>query len=181
MLIASPNVSHFSNILHFVRDYLSQAAPGMPPETWWMVAMVLFVLGVAAAIDTIAAVVPDPLIFFGLVAVIAAQGIYSSWPYAARNLGWALGTALVIWCFNELWHLALKRDAVGMGDAKWTMLAVACFGLIPSLMAWGIGACIGILWMGIMYVARRPIGHVHFAPFLFVGLITGIWWLRLRG
>ena len=115
------------------------------------------------------------------VLVTGALGFYVSWPTAAHNLGWALLVGFVIYGFNELWYRFLKRDAVGMGDAKWTVLAMSGFGLLPCLFAWGAGACIAILWMGGMRVAKRPIGHVHFAPFLFVGLLAGVWWLRLRG
>ena len=169
-----PDLFSFSGLLQ-------HAAPDMPPQAWWMTGLVLMLLAAVSIIDAVKAIVPDPLIFIGVVAVTAVQGIYHSWPYAAHNLGWGLGIGLLIWGFNELWFRALKHDAVGMGDAKWTVLAVACFGLIPSMVAWGAGAILAILWMGGMRLLRRPIGHVHFAPFLFLGLLAGIWWMRLRG
>jgi hypothetical protein len=60
------------------------------------------------------------------------------------------------------------------------MLAVTGFGIVPTLFAWGAGACLAVLVMGALLAARRPIARVHFAPFLFLGLLGGLWWLRLR-
>jgi prepilin signal peptidase PulO-like enzyme (type II secretory pathway) len=159
---------------------LTIVAPALPPDAWWMVGIVIFILGIAAAIDAFTGMVPDPLIFLGMVTSVAVQGAYASWPDAAHNLMWALGAAFAIWALNEIWFKLCKKDALGMGDAKWTMLAVACFGLMPAMYAWGLGACLAIVWMGILRFSPMRPRHVHFAPFLFVGLMAALWWLRLR-
>ena len=58
------------------------------------------------------------------------------------------------------------------------MLAVTAFGALPALISWGIGACLGVSWLGALKLAKRPAAHVHFAPFLFLGLIAAIVWLN---
>jgi hypothetical protein len=73
-----------------------------------------------------------------------------------------------------------KSDAFGMGDAKWTVLAVSCFGIVAGFLAWALGAWLALGWMGLMRLMKRPIARVYFAPFLFIGLCAGIYWLRLR-
>lgn len=158
-----------------------KATMDLPPEAWWVPALVLFILAAAAAVDAIRATIPDPLIFLGLVAITGLQGLYVSWPFAAQHLQLALIAGIGLWAINQLWYLTFKRDALGMGDAKWTMLAVACFGFMPVVFAWGFGACLAVLWMGFMRISGYRITRVYFAPFLFIGLLAGIYWLRLRG
>lgn len=161
--------------------FLIHTTAGLPPEAWWVPALILVILGAAALVDTITSSIPDPLIFLGLAAVTAMQGFYVSWPFAAGHLTEALITALAVWAINQLWYRILKADAIGMGDAKWTMLAVACFGVVPALFAWGLGACLAVLWMGGLRLTRAQVSRVYFAPFLFIGLLAGLYWLRLRG
>jgi prepilin signal peptidase PulO-like enzyme (type II secretory pathway) len=163
-----------------IPNLLNQTIIGMPPEAWWLPLLVLVVLGAAALIDTFTSTIPDPLIFFGLLAVTATQGLYVSWPFAAEHLAVALATVLAIWAINQLWFRVLKADAIGMGDAKWTMLAVACFDVLPAVFAWGMGACLAVLWLGATRIARKATSRVYFAPFLFVGLLAGLYWLHLR-
>jgi prepilin signal peptidase PulO-like enzyme (type II secretory pathway) len=152
----------------------------MPPEIWWLSAVTLLILGAAALVDTVTSRVPDPLIFLGLLIVTATQGFYISWNFAAMHLALALASALVVWIINQLWYRVKKADAIGMGDAKWTMLAIACFDITPALFAWGFGACLATLGMGFMRATHKKIAHVYFAPFLFLGLLAGLYWLRLR-
>lgn len=166
--------------LDSVKTIFAQTAPGLPPEVWWVPALVLFVLGSAALIDTITSIIPDPLIFLGLLVVTLTQGLTVSWPDAAAHLAEALAVALGIWAINQAWYRLMKADALGMGDAKWTMLAVSCFGIIPALFAWGFGACLAVAWMGTARMAHYKITRVFFAPFLFIGLCAGLYWLRLR-
>jgi prepilin signal peptidase PulO-like enzyme (type II secretory pathway) len=165
----------------FLHSNFALTIPNMPPEAWWLAALVLLVLGLAALVDTVTSSIPDPLIFLGLVAVTGTQGIYMSWPFAATNLAYALIAAFIVWAINQLWYRFKKVDAIGMGDAKWTMLAVACFGPGPALFAWGFGACLAVLWMGATRIVRFQIARVYFAPFLFMGLAAGLYWLRIKG
>ncbi len=153
---------------------------GLPPQIWWLPALVLLILGSAALIDTVSSTIPDPVILMGLIAVTATQGTNVSWDFAAMHLTYALAAGLIIWGINQIWFRLMKADAIGMGDAKWTMLAVACFDVLPAIYAWGIGACLAIVWIGLTRVTRHKIARVYFAPFLFIGLIAGLYWLRLR-
>jgi len=164
----------------YILTNLSHALPGMPLASWWLVPVVLFLLGTLAIVDAFTSKVPDPVILPCLLLITAAEGYYVDWPFAGVNLLIALAAGFAIFLLNEVWFRTTKRDAIGMGDAKWTMIAVQAFGILPSLIAWGVGAVLAIIWMGGARIAKRPITRVHFAPFLFVGLLAGIWWLRLR-
>lgn len=180
MPVSDVHVPFYGYVFGFIKLGLLHATIGLPSEAWWLPALVVLVLGASATIDAFTSVVPDPLIFTGLLAVVAVQGIDVSWPFAARHLTIALVAAIGLWALNMLWYRIFKRDALGMGDAKWTMLAVACFDINPVLFAWGFGACLALLWMGALRLTRYQITRVYFAPFLFFGLMTGIYWLRLR-
>jgi prepilin signal peptidase PulO-like enzyme (type II secretory pathway) len=159
-------------------EFFAQTLPGMPVEIWWLAPLVLFFLGVTAGIDAFTARVPDPLIFLGLIITVATEGFASEWPLAAQHLTIGLVAGFLIYGLNLLWYRFKKHDALGMGDAKWTILAATCFGLEPTGIAWGLGACLGIVWLFGLRLAKKPSSHVHFAPFLFAGLCAGIWWLR---
>jgi len=159
---------------------LSQTMPYMPPASWWLAPLVLFLLGTLAVIDALTSKVPDPLILPSLILITVVQGYYVEWTFAGSHMLTAFAAAFTIFLLNEIWFRIGKRDALGMGDAKWTMLAVVCFGLPPALIAWGVGAILAVGWIGLARVANHPIKRVHFAPFLFFGLLAGIWWLRLR-
>ncbi len=175
MIIPSPEY-----LLRITKAASLNAAPDVPAEVWWLPCLVLFILGAGAMVDALTARIPDSLVFLGLLAVTLALGITVDWPYAASHLRWAVATGIGLWVLNELWRKQFKEDAYGMGDAKWTMLVVACFGFPPALFCWGTGACLSVVWMGGMKIARRPITHVYFGPFLFIGLLIGLYWLRLR-
>jgi leader peptidase (prepilin peptidase)/N-methyltransferase len=170
-------------ILAEIHRFFVVSAPDMPPETWWVAALVLLVLGISAAIDAFTATVPDPLIFFGTVGIVGAEGMYVTWPFAAHQLTFGLIAAAIVWGVNEIWYRIFKHDALGLGDAKWSMLAVTCFGWLPVLLAWGAGAIFGAIWfVAVRLIRRAPMTtHVHFAPFLFVGLIAGIWAAKMDG
>jgi prepilin signal peptidase PulO-like enzyme (type II secretory pathway) len=159
---------------------LSHALPGMPLASWWLVPAVLFLLGVLAVVDAITSKVPDPVILPSLLLITAVDGYYVDWPFAGVNLLIALGTGFGIFLLNEIWFRTTKRDALGMGDAKWTMIAVQAFGIQVSLIAWAVGAILAIIWMGGARIIKFPIARVHFAPFLFIGVLAGIWYLRLK-
>jgi len=161
-----------------VKHIMIQAAPVMPPEIWWVTAMVFFILIITAGIDAFTEVIPDALIFFGLLAITGMQGMYGSWEVAGNNLRKALLAGVIIWAINQLWYKVFRNDALGMGDAKWTVLAVACFGLLPSLGAWGIGACLAVVWILASRLVSYKVTRVTFAPFLLIGLCTSLYWIR---
>jgi prepilin signal peptidase PulO-like enzyme (type II secretory pathway) len=147
---------------------------------WWMPFVVLLALLIAAVIDAKKGVIPDPLIFAGLLIVTLLQGLSADWEFAAQHLRLAIAVGIGLWGVNAAWRQAFKGDAFGMGDVKWTMLVVDCFGLAPALFAWGLGAFLSVLVIGGMSMARRKIKQLYFGPYLFVGLLAGLYWLRLR-
>jgi prepilin signal peptidase PulO-like enzyme (type II secretory pathway) len=172
---------------------LPRLAVDLPPEAWWVPALVLLVLGVVAVFDACKGRVPDVPVFFGLLLATAAQGFYASWPLAGEHLLVGFGAAIALWALNQFYYGAFKHDAIGMGDAKWTALAVAAFGLKPSLWAWVIGAWLGLSWLAmraLLALLRRLFVNtgnprdfyerIHFAPFLFMGLLAGLYWNYLR-
>ena len=167
------------SIVAITHTALSHATTLLPPEAWWVPGLVLIVLACSSAVDAGTATVPDWLTLPGILGVVTAYGVFVSWPIAGERLGLALGIGFVLWSLNTLWYYVREQDAIGMGDAKWTMMATACFDLQPCLYAWGIGACLALLWMGLLRIARVTIDRVYFAPFLFLGLLLGLFWLRL--
>jgi len=175
-------------------EILIRLAVDLPPEAYWLPAAMLFFLAAAAIVDAYTGRVPDPVIFFGLLVIVATRGYYTDWEQSARYLMAGLGIALVLYAVNQFYYYAFKRDAYGMGDVKWTLLAIAAFSIKPALIAWGLAAWLGLLWLGAAKLVRwsrrlyarhsgeseflsviRPRDHVHFAPFLFAGLLAGLY------
>lgn len=173
--------SFLSSLIALIKPLALQTTIGLPEAAWWLPALVLFILAAAALSDAISMTVPDGLILLGLLAVGAVQALYVGGTYAWHHLRDALIVAVSLWCVNELWYRITKRDALGMGDAKWSALAVACFGLYPVILAWGVGAWLALTALGIKKMQQRPAYRICFAPFLFAGLIVSLWWYRFRG
>jgi prepilin signal peptidase PulO-like enzyme (type II secretory pathway) len=154
--------------------------PGMPLAGGWLAPVILILLGAAAFIDARNGRIPDTVILVGLLLTSMVEGCLVNWPFAGRHLLAAFAAGMLLYGINEIWYRAKKNDAIGMGDAKWTMLAIDCFTLKPVLIAWGLGACLALLWMGLARVLKRRLARVYFAPFLWVGLLVGIYWWRWR-
>ncbi len=143
---------------------------------WVLPVVTLAILAVTALVDARTGRVPDAPILGGLVFVTALYGFTTDWPTAARHLEVGLGAMLGLYLLNQLYYRCRQRDALGMGDAKWTALAAATFGLPPVLYGWVFGAWLALLWMGLRHLLRRKKGAaaLHFAPFLFLGLLGGL-------
>lgn len=154
------------------------AAPDTPAFLWPLTAALFCVLVATALIDARSGRIPDQPLFLGLLFGTGLIGFLHSWDAAGVQLRVAVAAGLSIWAVNALWFWKFKRDCLGMGDAKWTVLAVFAFGLKPVLAAWGAGACLAVLWLLGARLLRRRLTHVHFAPFLLAGLIGGLWWFR---
>ena len=163
-----------------VFSFLAQTTPGMPADNGWLALTAVILLSATAVIDAYTGRVPDVLILPGLLLVTAIEGFCIDWVFAGQHLAMALAAGFLLYFVNEAWRYFTKHDAFGLGDAKWTMLAVSCFGPLPGFIAWALGAWLGLGWMGIIRLCRKPIARVHFAPFLLIGLLAGIYWLRLR-
>jgi prepilin signal peptidase PulO-like enzyme (type II secretory pathway) len=167
-------------LFHLIFTHSAQAMGDMPLESGWLALVVLVLLGAAALIDLKTGRIPDALIFFGLVGVTLVRALYVDWQFAANHLTVALVVGFAIYGINLLWYQFRNRDALGMGDAKWTMLAVATFGWEAPLIAWVVGAWLALFWMGGARLIKRPLKRVHFAPFLFLGLFVGIYLVEFR-
>jgi len=165
-------------LLDVAKEVTVHMAPGMPPGYWWVTASVLGILALSATIDAFTEVIPDLLILLGLIAVVATQGMFVSWRMACVHFEHALLAGLIIWGVNFLWYQKFRYDALGMGDAKWTMLAVACFGAYPVLAAWAIGSILATAVILASKLTSYRITQVTFAPYLFVGLVLGLYGLR---
>ena len=174
-------MSRAFTFIDVIRNTLIHAAPDMPPDFWWVTGFVIGILALTAVIDIFTAKVPDALIFIGLFTVSATLGMAASWDTAALHLRQAIEVGVVIWAINAAWRVKFKHDALGMGDAKWTMLAVACFGMMPAATAWGMGAILAVTYIGSARAFRNKVAHVTFAPFLFLGLVVGLYWVRFGG
>ena len=133
------------------------------PEIW-IPSLVLLVLFATAAWDAKTGIVPDaPL----LAAALLACGGWlwlSEWQEAGMQIFTAVGIWVGIWLLNEAWYRLRGQDAVGMGDAKWTALA-----------SWLIGAWYAIAYVLLLRAAGRKVTKVYFAPFLFLGLLTALY------
>src|SRR5271156_3617780 len=114
---------------------IAHTMPHMPESGWWLAPVVLFLLGTLSVIDAMTAKVPDPLVLPSLIFITLVQGLFVDWGFAGLQLLYAFGVAFGLYVLNEIWFRATQHDGFGMGDAKWTMLAVACFGIVPAVFA----------------------------------------------
>lgn len=144
-----------------------------PFEPWLPLAIAGILLATAVW-DARTGIVPNIPLLCGAIAIIAGRFLKKGFPDAIVYLAMGIGIWIVLWAFNEFWYRHFKKDAIGMGDAKWTALAAATFGPVPCMLAWFIGSWIAILWIGLSYLVGRRIRKVYFAPFLFCGLMTGL-------
>ena len=171
--------SFVPSALTVVPQFLQNTIPHLPPDSWWVPALVLAVLLLTAVVDAFTGYIPNLAIFPATVAMFYLNWSLISLPLALTHLGWGIGLALAVWAFNTLWFAIFKQDAIGLGDGKWTMLAVSCFGPWPGIMAWGLGACLAVLWLTAAILTGRKVVYVYFAPFLFTGLLGGLIWLHM--
>lgn len=150
------------------------------PYAPWLPGFVLLVLLFTALWDARTGIVPNNALLVGAVPLIGGRFFANGWQDALIYLAQGVGVWAFIWALNEMWFRLFKKDAVGMGDAKWTALAVAAFGIVPgAVFAWFAGSWVSILWFAVSYAVGRRIKKVYFAPFLFCGLIIGL--LAQRG
>lgn len=137
---------------------------------------VMLALFYTAAIDAKTGLVPPvPLALAGL--LMMAVLISTNSERALTAPLYALGFYMAIFLVNELHYQLTERDALGLGDAHWSLVAVLAFGPMAVLMAWGLGAWLAILWLAGRRLAGKAAGQVYFVPFLFVALML----IQLRG
>ncbi|MEJ0061921.1 MAG: prepilin peptidase [Alphaproteobacteria bacterium] len=143
----------------------------------WLAVFLWAMLGWTAFIDARSGRVPDRLLIAGAAGAALAMAILMPPSFLLARLVAAVICGGIIWALNELWYYFRKRDALGMGDAKWSMLAAFGFGAAPVLWAWVAAAWLGLGLIGVMRLIGRPLKRVHFAPFLLVGLAIAKLWL----
>lgn len=151
---------------------------GFPPSVWCIPFFVLAMLAIASFHDARTGRVPDVVLGVGGFVALAGLAWGAGWMVAGARLVMALGSVVVLYMANNLYYRLNGHDAFGFGDAKWTGLAVAGFGWQPACWAWVWGAWLALLWLALRWLWRKVSptygGHfyVHFAPFLFLGLLA---------
>lgn len=136
----------------------------------WVAIAVWAALLYTAIVDARTGLVPPvPLALAGLVVMTCLIVDQSSRATAAPLA--ALLFYIGIFLINEIHYSLTKRDALGLGDAHWSLVATLAFGAPAVLMAWGVGAWLAILWLGLRRMMGRPAGQVYFVPFLCTALI----------
>ncbi len=163
--------------LHQIQNILVQMAPGMPHQFWWLTASVIIIL-VLTSIAVFATRFPDFLLLSGLLAVIAVEGVFSSWKSSGEHLLQACAAGVFVVAIRFAWKAKIRYDTLAFRSAEWTALAVACFGILPLVYAWGVGvvlSCVLMLMLGLVNVRK---GDVTFLPFLLIGLGVGLYSVR---
>lgn len=145
-----------------------------PPDLWWVAPAALLALGATAITDSFTSRVPDLVVIPTILALTIVNIFYRGWEAGALLAAASLLFGTVLWLLNALWWVYRREDALGMGDAKWTMAAVSAFGVLPLFWAWGVGAILALFWMGWARLFHKPIRRVYFVPFLFFGLLAGL-------
>lgn len=164
-----------------VRAFFVQIAATLPEHSMWVSVLILAILGGTAAYDAWTGRIPDQAIFGGIIVSLLWNGFERGWEHAAHMLAVGLVFGFAIYALNQLYFLISRRDAIGMGDAKWSALAAMNFGWKIVAMAWVVGA-----WLGLAYLAMvtlflkmrkkgQKLSYIHFAPFLFTGLLVVLW------
>lgn len=154
---------------------------GYPPPLVFVPFLVLLFLAAAAFVDARTGKVPDALIGSGLLLSVASLAWGSGWFIGGERLLYVVASIYALKLINNLYYRLFNHDAFGFGDAKWTGLAVAGFGLAPVCWAWIVGAWLALFWMGLrslwLKVHQTYGGHsyVHFVPFLFSGLCLALY------
>jgi len=151
-----------------------------PQEIWFVPIVILAVLGGVAFIDARTGRVPDLPVIGTFFLCFFALAFFGGWLAAGEKLLYALSALALLRLISLIYITMFNQDPLGFGDAKWTALAVLGFGAKPVVIAWFVGAWLGLFWIAVRKVwhrfmtSREEQAYVHFAPFLFIGLIVGI-------
>jgi prepilin signal peptidase PulO-like enzyme (type II secretory pathway) len=143
----------------------------LPPDISFYVALyALLALAATAVVDARTGLVPPlPLAIATLLLMVDMISGGSAQAFTVPLQ--AVLVYIGIWIVNEIHYRFIGRDALGMGDAHWSLVATLLFGWQTVLMAWGAGAWLALAWMGGCKLVRRPVAHIYFVPFLFIALV----------
>ncbi|MDX9690101.1 MAG: hypothetical protein RBT70_06505 [Alphaproteobacteria bacterium] len=153
---------------------------GYPPEIWFVPSLILAALILASLVDGVTGRVPDWLMGLAFFGGLLSFAYYAGWLIAGERLLYVIGAVFLLRMINLIYAKFFGQEAFGFGDAKWTGLAVLGFGLMPVFWAWIVGAWLGLIWLGVRKVVgtltkdEDGVVYVHFAPFLFLGLIAAL-------
>ena len=151
-----------------------------PVQIWFVPSIALAILALTSFIDARTGRIPDLPIVIGLLGTLCSLAWYAGWLVAGQRFAIVFVAVAVLRLSNSLYYKLTQKDAVGFGDAKWSALAVAAFDYTPVIIAWVIGAWIGVIWLAIKALLSRFSNtyngevYVHFAPFLLFGLIVAL-------
>ena len=140
-----------------------------PPAAWFAVAALLF----TAVYDARTGLVPPVPLALAALALMMSL-IDGGATRAASAPFCALLIYIGVWAVNELHYHFMGHDALGLGDAHWSLVAALAYGPIPVLIAWGIGAWLALGWLGLRRTLGRPVTHVYFVPFILIGLLVAL-------
>ena len=154
--------------------FLSPFAP------WPAGLIALLALIYTAWADARTGTVPSKPLLAAAAILLAGICWQKAWEAEWQGMSWQVGRLLLpalafyaaIWSLNMMWKGLYKHDALGMGDASWSMLACLAYGWRAVAFAWGAGAVIAILFLGTRKLLGKTHGHVYFVPFLLIGLIV---------
>lgn len=141
------------------------------PGGMWVALAVWAALAASAIVDARTGRIPDAILLAGAGGALTALLVAERFDIFFWQGITALLLGGVLWLLNEVWFRRMRHDAIGMGDVKWSMLAVLGFGLVPVLWSWALAAWLGLGWMGIQRLRRKKLQRVYFAPFLLLGLL----------
>jgi leader peptidase (prepilin peptidase)/N-methyltransferase len=165
-----------------------------PWLAWGVTAAFVAVCIAASAIDFQLKLLPDALTlkvgpvvtFLGAVAVVGIHGTHlfgwdhgpdlgrSMKPGMASLLVGLVGAATgggIIWFIRAAGTLALKREAMGLGDVKFMAMAGLLLGPVPTLLALGV-AMVGGSVLGLAIWAATRNREIPFGPFLALGALA---------
>lgn len=162
-------------------DVMALLPPDYPENLWYVPAVILALLGLMALIDARTGRIPDVPLGLGFLFAVGVSAWHETWWGAGWRVGIAVAAFILLKLFNDLFLHLWRRDAFGMGDVKWTAVAIIPFGLTNLLFAWVLAAWLGLIWLALRYVAGfiwphlRSEGYIHFAPFLFIALVVKLY------
>jgi hypothetical protein len=143
-------------------------AADVPAAIAWLAVMALIYTAIVDARTGLVPPLPLAIATLALMASLIDGG-------AARAISTPLYALLaygIVWAVNEIHFKLTGRDALGLGDGHWSLVAVLAYGPLAVAMAWGIGAWLALGWLGARRMAGKPAGHVYFVPFILLGLIV---------
>lgn len=137
----------------------------------WAGALAFAALFYTAVVDARTGLVPPVPLAVAAMALMASL-LASGADRAFTEPSHALLVYALIFAVNEVHYRITGRDALGLGDAHWSLVATLAFGAPAVLLSWGLGAWLALLWLGARRLCGKPAGQVYFVPFLFIALVV---------